>query len=279
MERVRRIALGLVDHSEGVAVDADGTIWCGGEEGQVYTCRLDADPREVARLDGHVFGIALDGDGAAYCVVHGPHPGLWRVTRAGATELVCDGTPERPSRNPNHPLLLDDGTLLLTESGGFGEQDGCTYAVAPGGAARIADTSVAAYPNGLAPHPSGEEVWIVESAPARIAALALGPGGELSGHRVVCELDGYVPDGIAFDAAGRALVSCWTPDVILIVEDGTPRELLHDPLRQYLITPSNIAFVPGTATVVVANIGTRFLSVFEHDTPGAPLPRPKLVAA
>lgn len=283
IEGLRRIALGLVDHPEGVAIDADGTIWCGGEEGQVYVLRLDEEPREVARLDGHLLGLALDGAGAAYCVALGARPGLYRVTREGETALVTEGTPERRARIPNHPLFLPDGTLLLTESGDFGADSGCTFAVPPGGApetTRIADESCRRFPNGLALHPSGEEVWVVESTLPGVAALRLAADGALSDYRVVCETPGHVPDGIAFDVEGRALVSCWTPDTILLVErDGSVRTLLHDPLRQQLISPANVAFVPGTATVVAANVGNRFLTVFEHDAVGAELPRPALAAA
>ena len=50
--------------------------------------------------------------------------------------------------------------------------------------------------------------------------------------------------------------------------------LVHDPFRFVLDQPTNIAFLPGTQKVVAANFGERFLSVFEHDRVGAPVPRP-----
>jgi gluconolactonase len=271
---IERISFGL-DHPEGIAIADADTIWCGGEAGQVYVTGLNGDIQEITRFDGDVLGIALDDSGAAHCIVHGSKPGVYRVERSGHVTPISTGTADRPSLNPNHPLFLRDGSLLFTESGVFGEDDGCIYRVLPDGGTVIADESCRRYPNGLALSPVSNEIYVVESSLPGVAALELHADGSLSGYRVVCEMQGCVPDGIAFDEAGKALVSCWAPDAIFVI-DATEQahELLRDPHRQMLISPSNVAFVPGTATVVVANVGNRFLSVFEHDTCGALLLHP-----
>jgi gluconolactonase len=81
-----------------------------------------------------------------------------------------------------------------------------------------------------------------------------------------------VPDGLAYDANGRLLISCYAPDVIYIVEGGRAEVLVQDPLRLAFSSPTNLAFVPGERTVVVANLGERHPRLFEHDTLGHPMP-------
>jgi hypothetical protein len=45
---------------------------------------------------------------------------------------------------------LPSGELLFSDSGNWGGDDGCIYAFAADGTTRIADTTCAAHPNGLA---------------------------------------------------------------------------------------------------------------------------------
>ena len=78
-------------------------------------------------------------------------------------------------------------------------------------------------------------------------------------------MPGTVPDGVLYDDAGRILISCWAPDTIFRLEpSGELSVLVHDPLRVVLNQPTNAAFVPGTTQLVVANIGDRYLSVFDY---------------
>ena len=49
-----------IDHAEGVAVHEDGSVWCGGEAGQVYRIELDGSHETVAMIEGGVLlGLAL----------------------------------------------------------------------------------------------------------------------------------------------------------------------------------------------------------------------------
>ncbi len=88
-------------------------------------------------------------------------------------------------------------------------------------------------------------------------------------------MPGTVPDGVAYDARGFLLISCWVPDAVFIFDpDGELGLLAHDPLSFVLSKPTNVAFVPGTSRLVTANYGDRFLSTLEHESKGAPLVRP-----
>jgi gluconolactonase len=262
-----------IDHAEGLAIAEDGTVWCGGEDGQIYRGRLDGQPEQVATVPGRTLGFALDGDGNAYCAAIAG-AGLFRIDADGRVDSVSHGTPELPLRLPNHPAFLPTGVLLLTDSGSWGADDGCTFAVAPDGRTSVADLSAARFPNGLCVSPDGCTVFVVESTLPGVSALSVSPDGSLGERRVVIEMPATVPDGVALDERGRLLISCWAPDAVFLLDAGQLRLLAHDPLRYALHEPTNIAFVPGTSTVVAANYGERFLSMFEHDAVGGSIPRP-----
>ena len=66
-EAVEPVWFGLVDHPEDLAIEEDGTVWCGGEDGQIYRGRLDGEPEIVARTPGRTYGFALGPDGRCYC--------------------------------------------------------------------------------------------------------------------------------------------------------------------------------------------------------------------
>jgi gluconolactonase len=273
LESIRLIWHG-VDHPEGLALDVDGTLWCGGEDGQIYRGRFDGEPEQIAKLPGRTLGFALDGEGNAYCADM-TEPGIYRIDRAGAVATVSTGTVEQPARVPNHPAFLPSGHLVYTDSGEWDGADGCLFVVQPDGTTRVADRSACNFPNGLAVSPARDTLAVVESTLPGVSFLSISDDGSLGDRRVAVELPGTIPDGVAFDARGRLLVSCWTPDAILLVTpEGAVMTLASDPRRFMLNQPTNIAFVPDSSTIIAANIGERFLSVFEHDTTGAELPRP-----
>ena len=261
---VEPVWFGLVDHAEALAFDEHGMVWCGGEEGQVYRGRLEGEPEIVARTPGRTYGFALGPDGACYCA-DVADPGIYRIDSEGEVERVSAGTADRPALLPNDLAFLPSGELLFSDSGNWGGNDGCIYAVGPDGSTRVVDTTCAAYPNGLCVSPDGSAIAVVESTLPGVSVLSLGVDGSLSGRRVLVELPGTVPDGLLYDDEGRLLISFWSPDAVLRVEaDGKLTTVVHDPLRVVLNQPTNIAFLPGTNRLVAANIGDRYLSVFEY---------------
>jgi gluconolactonase len=153
-EAVEPVWFGLVDHVEDLAFEEDGTVWCGGEEGQIYRGRLDGEPEIVARTPGRTYGFALGPDGTCFCV-DVAEPGIYRIEGDGSVERVSAGSSNRPAVLPNDLAFLPTGELLFSDSGNWGGSDGCIYGLAPDGTTRIADTTCAAYPNGLAVSPRG----------------------------------------------------------------------------------------------------------------------------
>jgi sugar lactone lactonase YvrE len=263
-DTVEPVWFGLVDHPEDLAIEEDGTVWCGGEDGQIYRGRLDGEPEIVARTPGRTYGFALGPHGGCYCA-DVAEPGIYRI-EGGRAERVSAGTEGRPALLPNDLAFLPSGELLFSDSGNWGGDDGCIYALAADGTTRVADSSCVAYPNGLAVSPDGTAVAVVESTLPGVSVLSLGADGSLSDRRVLVGMPGAVPDGLLYDDQGRLLISCWAPDAVFRLEAGGELTVvLHDPLRVVLNQPTNIAFVPGTSRLVAANIGDRYLSVFDYD--------------
>jgi gluconolactonase len=264
VESVEPVWFGLVDHVEDLAFEDDGTVWCGGEEGQIYRGRLDGEPEIVARTPGRTYGFALGPDGACYCA-DVTDPGVYRIDSEGEVTRISTGTEDRPTVLPNDLVFLPSGELLFSDSGDWGGDNGCIYTVGADGSTRVADTSCAAYPNGLCLSPDRSEVAVVESTLPGVSVLSLGADGSLSNRRVLLELPGTVPDGLLYDAEGRLLISFWSPDAVFRLEAGGELVVVvNDPLRVALNQPTNIAFVPGTNRLVAANIGDRYLSAFEY---------------
>src|SRR6478752_4836549 len=65
-----RVFVDGVDHAEGVAVHPDGSVWCGGEAGQVYRIAPEDAALElrVADGDGFTLALAFGPDGLLYYV-------------------------------------------------------------------------------------------------------------------------------------------------------------------------------------------------------------------
>jgi streptogramin lyase len=117
-EAVEPVWFGLVDHAEDLAIETDGTVWCGGEEGQIYRGRVDGAPEIVARTPGRTYGFALGPDGSCYCadVVE---PGIYRIESGGGVERVSAGTEDRAALLPNDLAFLPSGELLFSDSGNW----------------------------------------------------------------------------------------------------------------------------------------------------------------
>ena len=56
-----------LNHPEGLAIDAQGNVWCGGEEGEIYRIAADGSAIELmASTGGFTLGMAFDQYGRLY---------------------------------------------------------------------------------------------------------------------------------------------------------------------------------------------------------------------
>lgn len=268
LDRMEQIAVGI-DHAEGICVAPDGTLYVSGEAGQLYRVDDDGVATQVATTGGFGLGLAADGAGRVYSCDSGRRA-VMRWTPGGGDPVVwTTGAPDAPLVTPNWGAFGPDGTYYVTDSGGWKARDGRILVVRPGAGPAIERTTVwttasADFPNGLALTSDGRELWVLESTPGRLVAFDIRSDGTPGERRVVAELPGTVPDGLAFTEDGSVVIACYRPDVVYRWSAAAGLEVLaHDPEGTVLAAPTNVAFVgPDRDTIVVPNIGrwhvTRF---------------------
>jgi gluconolactonase len=263
-----------LDHPEGVAVDADGSLVAGGEAGQVYRISSSGDVAEVGSTGGFLFGVTLDGNGNVYACDFGL-ASLQRVTPSGEVSVVSTGTSDRPMRVPNFAAFDDDGVLYVTDSGPWGDDDGLVYRVWPDGRTEVWTDAVGRFPNGCCLTLEGDALLVVESHGRQVMRVPIEDDGSPGKPSLVVDLTGSQPDGIALAADGSMFVGCYRPDRIWHVDpDGRATVWAEDEDGVVLNQPANVAFL-GTR-LVVSSLGGWSLVAAEAGVEGVPLRRPVL---
>jgi gluconolactonase len=269
-----------LDHPEGVAWGPDGHVYAGGEAGQLYRVSLDGDVRLFADTGGFVLGLCLDADANVYAC-DTVHRAVMRVAADGGVQRYASGTPERDMVNPNWPVFAADGTLFVSDSGAWGADDGCLWAVEPGRDAAVLRDDVRAFPNGMALSSDGAWLYCIETRAQRVVRVPIA-GARSDGplEEVVRLPERSVPDGLAFDSDGGLLMACYTPDVIYRLDPGGDLAVVaEDWERLTLAAPTNVAFCgEDRRTLVAASLGRWHLARATAPVAGAPLHHPTVVA-
>lgn len=267
-----------LDHAEGVAVAADGAVWCGGEQGQIYRI-ADGAIEQVASTGGFCLGLAFGAAGELY-VCDLVHAAVFRLDVAGdgALERFCGGAADQPFVTPNAIAVDARGDLIVSDSGRVGEpRPGLVRVGAGGGDGELWCDVPLDFANGLALSADGSELYVVETWARRVLAFAVDSGGACASPggaaRVVVDLPGTVPDGVAVDARGDLWVACYEPSQVLVVDPAgavPARVAAADPDAHLLCHPTNLAFRGETA--IVANLGRWHLTALDAGVAGVPLP-------
>lgn len=259
---IEQVAAGI-DHAEGICRAPDGTVYVSGEKGQVYRVEEDGSATEVTTTGGWTLGLAADADGRIYACDAVRHAVLRWTPGAGDPVAWSTGAPEAPFRTPNWGAFGPDGSFYVSDSGAWKGRNGSVQVVR-GGLTRVWTSESLDFPNGLALTPDGQELWVLESTPGRLVAFDIGPDGAAGPRRVLAELPGTVPDGIAFATDGSVLIACYRPDVVYRWRADLGLEVVaEDPEGTVLAAPTNCAFVgPDLDVVAVPNIGRWHVSRF-----------------
>ena len=267
-----------LDHPEGVTVGPDGTIYAGGEAGQIYRVDLDGTWEQIATTGGFILGLCLDGDGAIYACDNALHS-VQRIAPDGTVSTYSSGTPERPMRVPNYPVFDAAGNLYVSDSGGWKEFSGCLFRIRPGGETEVIGERLEAFPNGMALHPDGDRLYVVLSNLPGVVSLELRADWSVSEPELAVALPRTVPDGLAFDVEGNLYIACYTPDVIYrLTPQGELAILADDWESVTFATPTNIAFAgPDRRTLVVASLSRWHLTKGPMPVAGAPLRYPRVM--
>lgn len=257
-------------HPEGVAVDVDGNVWCGTENGDLL--RIDADGTRMQSLGttgGFIAGIAFDPAGRLYAcdIRHGCvfrlDPATRSLERFGSAALAI----------PNYPVVdVERNALYVSDSYSFeGEGPGVwRYDLATGEAILWYDAPLA-FANGMALAPDGRSLLVVESLACRLSRIAIRDDGSAGDRESVAEGLTEFPDGVALAIDGTIFVSCYEPSQIYrLTGKGRAEVLIRDPVATLIAHPTNMAF-RGTS-MLTTNLGRWHITEIDVGLVGQPLP-------
>jgi gluconolactonase len=266
---------GGLDHPEGVTTGSDGRVYAGGEAGQIYAISLDGRVGEVASTGGFIYGVTTDGAGNVYACDFGRGQ-IARIAPGGRIEAYSTGTRSNPLRVPNFAAFDDAGNLFVTDSGGWGDDDGLVFRVTPGGETVVWSDQVARFPNGCCLDAEGDALLVIESHGRCVTRIPFVGDGDAGAPEHVVGLPGSQPDGMALAIDGTLFVGCYRPDRIYrIPPGGEPEILVEDPDGVVLNQPTNLTFIgPSLDLLAVASLGGWSIMTADVGVTGLPLRYP-----
>ena len=264
-----------LDHPEGVCIDAAGTLYAGGEAGQVY--RIDVDKREpveVANTGGFLLGLCADGAGRLYACDVARAEVLRVDPRDGTVEVYSNGMPDRPMVNPNWGVFDAAAVLYVTDSGHWKQNDGWIWRIEPDGSTTVWTEQSRGFPNGACLTADGSALLVLESTTPALVRIPINPDGSAGARTVVASLPKpSVPDGVTVDADGNAYVCYYRPDRIdRVSPDGSIITIADDPEGTMLSAPTNAVWWNGD--LITGNLGRWHLTLVRLGAQGVPLRYP-----
>jgi sugar lactone lactonase YvrE len=256
-----------LDHPECLAVGPDGSVWCGGERGQIFRIEPDGSALEqVASTGGFCLGLAFSPAGDLYaCDLK--HAAVFRLA-AGSdrAEVFADGF-----RVPNYPAFDADGRLYVSDSHGFHDPGPGVHRFEPDGSGGLWYADAVNFANGLALSADGRFLYVVETFGHGVFRVPIEDDGSAGAREEVARFPGVLPDGIGFAADGSLYVACYEPSQVLRVDPrGRVDCVVRDEEAHALCHPTNLAF-RGT-TLLLANLGRWHVAAVDAGVEGAPLP-------
>ena len=262
-----------LDHPEGLAVHPDGSVWCGGERGQIF--RVDPDGTaivEVGSTGGFSLGMAFDRAAKHLYVCDLKHAAVFRVdTTTGSVGRFADGAPAGTFKIPNYPAFDAVDRLYVSDSHAFGFPGPGVWRVDPEGRAELWYDRDVIFANGLAVAADGRSLFVAETFASKVFRLPIREDGSPGEREDVAQLHGSLPDGLALDVEGNLYVGCYEPSRVLRIHpSGQVETLYHDVTAHTLAHPTNVAF-RGT-TMFTSNLGRWHLTRLEVAVEGLKLP-------
>ncbi|HEV2495106.1 MAG TPA: SMP-30/gluconolactonase/LRE family protein [Terriglobia bacterium] len=272
ISEVRNFVTGL-DHPEGVAVARDGTLYAGGEAGQVYRISSDGKKTEtLARTGGFCLGVTLDRQENIYICDCGTRS-LVKVTQEGELTVAADSADGRRFVNPNFSVFDSRGNLYFSDSGEWKQANGVVYCLGADGRIKLFAPGPFHFANGLALDAAERNLYVVESNLDRVVRIEIKADGTAGAPEVFAEGLARVPDGLAFDADGNVYVTTYASNSIYRVStDRSVKLLCQDVENLLLCAPTNCAFGgPDFDQLYVGNLGRDHISVLDLKIKGQPL--------
>lgn len=265
-----------LDHPEGIAVHPDGTVWAGGEAGQIYRISADGKTVEtVANTGGFILGIAFSPGSKWLAICDLGKKCIWKLDlQTYDLSLFAEGAGGHRFNIPNYAVFDENGNLYVSESGAFREVIGKILKFSPDGKGQIWHPGGFNFANGMALSPDGKYLYVVVSFLPGVERIEILPDGSAGERSLVCTLPETVPDGLAFDVEGNLYVSCYAPNRIYKVTPGGEVTVFMDDWEAHTLSnPTNIAFGgPNLDQLFAANIGRWHLTKIDAGVKGHALP-------
>ena len=193
----------------------DGSVWCGGERGQVF--RIDPDGtsiEQVASTGGFCLGMAFDPDGDLF-VCDLKHAAVFRVeTRTGRVERFADGAPGQRLRIPNYPAFDAAGRLYGSDSHEFGRPGPGVFRFDPDGKGELWYGRAVTFANGLALGPDGRHLYVANANSDSISVI------DTSADIVEQTIDVRPASSVHLGSAPNALVVSQDGETLYVANAG-----------------------------------------------------------
>ena len=247
---VERIGAGMLKGAEDVAVDREGRIFAGCEDGVIYEVTPDGKASCFVKTGGRPLGLCFRENGDLL-VCDAKRRAVLSVTAAGLTSVLAEAADGKPLFFPDDIWAARDGTVYFTDATTYplgeeirdlirGKPLGRLIAILPDGTVKVLREELY-FPNGVTLSPDESTLFVAETPKRRILRMAL--TGEEKGktETFVEGLPGFV-DGIALDSQGNLLAA-----IPSVSEKNRKRvEALPGPLRG-LLSRLPRALLPGVA--------------------------------
>ncbi len=234
-----------LDHPECVAVHPDGSVWAGGEGGQIYKISKDGKViEEINNTYGFVLGIAFSPDAKWLAVCDLKNKCVWKLTiESNKLEKFVTGSGNENFNIPNYASFTKNGKLFVSDSGAFRQVSGKIFCFNEDGKGTIWHHGPFNFANGLALSADEKFLYVVCTWLPGVERIAINEDGTAGKREVFCTLPKTCPDGIAFDKEENLYIGCYAPNSIFKVNKKKEVTLLiNDWEAHTLSNPTNIAF-------------------------------------
>jgi sugar lactone lactonase YvrE len=185
LQKFEVFAEGL-DHPEGLAFDADGNLWAGGELGQIYKISRKGKVRTVATLGGFNLGLTFSARQDLF-VCNFKMGALIQLDRSGKTIHSWERAERYRFRTPNFSVFDREGNLYFSDSGEFNKDDGFLFVLRPNGKIeQLLDRL--SFPNGLSLSADERTLYVVQSTKNNVLAVTAGYGSNPKAAYLCCRV-------------------------------------------------------------------------------------------